>query len=96
MSQQQNIETIQEVYAAFGRGDVAFIVAPAHDGCSSGSFVTRRSFRTSSFTILHWRPPSDELVGLPTAEQTEIIQLQSTSSIRPLHHENVAAMLQDH
>ena len=38
---------------------------PAHDGSSSGSFVTRRSFRTSSFTILHWRPSSDELAQNP-------------------------------
>jgi ketosteroid isomerase-like protein len=26
MSEQQNVKTIQKVYAAFGRGDVAFIV----------------------------------------------------------------------
>jgi ketosteroid isomerase-like protein len=26
MNEQQNVKTIQEVYAAFGRGDVAFIV----------------------------------------------------------------------
>jgi ketosteroid isomerase-like protein len=31
MSEQQNVETIQEVYAAFGRGDVAFIVAKLTD-----------------------------------------------------------------
>jgi hypothetical protein len=36
---------------------------PAHDGSSSGSFAMRRSLLTSSFTIPHWRLPSDELVG---------------------------------
>ena len=31
MSEQQNVETIQEVYAAFRLGDVAFIVAKLTD-----------------------------------------------------------------
>ena len=31
MNEQQNVQTIQEVYAAFGRGDVAFIVAKLTD-----------------------------------------------------------------
>ena len=31
MNEQQNVKTIQEVYAAFGRGDVAFIVAKLTD-----------------------------------------------------------------
>ena len=29
MNEQQNLKTIQAVYAAFGRGDVAFIVGPS-------------------------------------------------------------------
>jgi hypothetical protein len=32
--------------------------SPARDGSSSGGFVMRRSIRTSSFMILHWRRPS--------------------------------------
>ena len=32
MSEQQNLKTIQDIYAAFGRGDVAFIVNQMADG----------------------------------------------------------------
>lgn len=28
MNEQKNVKTIQEIYAAFGRGDVAFITNP--------------------------------------------------------------------
>jgi hypothetical protein len=32
--------------------------------------VMPRSFRMSSFMILHWRSPSGKLVGLPTSLNT--------------------------
>jgi hypothetical protein len=68
MSEQQNLETVREVYAAFGRGDVAFIVAKLTDDIRWVSHFD--SAVPSSFTILRWRPPSSELVGLPTVGQT--------------------------
>jgi hypothetical protein len=59
MSEQQNLKTIQEVYEAFGRCDVAFIVDQLTDDIRwvshfdpvvpwSGDFSGKNGFRTSS------------------------------------------------